>query len=227
VRPLALDSLRRTVPAMTLDLGADATPHRPPRLDDFVPPEPGVLTRTLGRSRHERALAEARSKFDEARHQHAITEAAREARFTAAQQRHNAQIAELAREVADFNERLDRMADGLAVRDRHAVSDYFELAIHSIADPDGFPAARRAGYIPESGLLVLEWDLPQFDIIPEHKAFSYVQRSDTIKSTPLAVAIRRTTYRQLIAAIALPGQPSRHPMQWRRLFLPRRSMPTL
>jgi restriction system protein len=37
----------------------------------------------------------------------------------------------------------------------------------------------------------------------EHKAFTYVQRTDIIKPTPLAVALRRTTYRQLIAAIAL------------------------
>ena len=54
------------------------------------------------------------------------------------------------------------MAAGLLNRDRHAVSDYFEIAIHRITDPDDFPTARRAGYIPESGLLVLEWDLPQF-----------------------------------------------------------------
>jgi restriction system protein len=203
VRPLALDSLRRTMPTMTLDLGVDATPHRPPRWEDFIPPEPGALTRALGRSRYERTVAEARSKFDEARHQHAMNEVAREARVATAQQQHDAQIAKIARDVAEFNERLDRMADGLAVRDRHAVSDYFEIVIHSIADPAGFPAARRAGYIPESGLLVLEWDLPRFDVVPENKAFNYVQRSDTIKPTPLAVAIRRTTYRQLIAAIAL------------------------
>ncbi len=83
------------------------------------------------------------------------------------------------------------------------MSDYFEIAIHRFADPDGFPTARRAGYIPESGLLVLEWDLPRFAVVPEYKAFTYVQRSDTIKPTPLQPILRRTTYRQLIAAIAL------------------------
>ena len=203
VRRDVLGSLRRTVRTITLDLGADASPRRAPRWEDFAPPEPGVLTRALGRTRHERAVAEARSAFDDARRRHTIDEAAREARVATAQQQHDAQVAALAREVAQHNESLDQMMDGLAARDRHAVSNYFEVAIRSITDPDGFPTDRRAGYIPESGLLVLEWDLPRFDVVPEHKAFTYVQRSGTFKPTPLADAVRRTTYRQLIAAIAL------------------------
>jgi restriction system protein len=203
VRPLVLDDLRRAVPVRTFDLGADGIPHREPRWQDFTPPEPGVLTRALGRSRHERAVAEARAAFNEARHQHAVDEAAREARVAAARQQHEAKAAKAARETTEHNQRIEKIAGGLSIRDRHAVSEYFEIAISRFADPDDFPTARRAGYIPESGLLVLEWDLPRFEVVPEYKAFTYVQRSDTIKPTPLPPTVRRTTYRQLIAAIAL------------------------
>jgi restriction system protein len=203
VRPLVLHDLRLTASIPTLDLGVDGRPRHEPRWQDFAPPEPGVLTRALGRSRHERAVAEARAAFDDARHQHAVDEAAREARVAAARERHEAKAAQAVRETAEHNQRLEQMAAGLLIRDRHAVSDYFEIVIHRIIDPDDFPTARRAGYIPESGPLVLEWDLPQFGVVPEYKAFTYVQRSDTIKPPPLSPTVRRTMYRALIAAIAL------------------------
>jgi restriction system protein len=203
IRPLVLHDLRLTASIPTLDLGDDGRPGHEPRWQDFAPPEPSVLTRALGRSRHERAVAEARAAFDDARHQHAADEAARKARVAAAREHHEVMAAQAMRETAEHNQRLEQMAAGLLTRDRHAVSDYFEIAIHRIADPDDFPTARRAGYIPESGLLVLEWDLPQFGVVPEDKAFSYVPRSDTIKPTPLSPTVRRTMYRQLIAAIAL------------------------
>jgi restriction system protein len=203
VRPLVLHDLRLTVSTPTLDLGTDGEPRHEPRWQDFSPPEPGVLARALGRSRHERAVAEAKAAFDDARRQHVDDDAAREARVAAARERHQSEAAQAVRKAAEHNRHLEQMAAGLSVRDRHAVSDYFEIAINRIADPDEFPTARRAGYIPESGLLVLEWDLPQFGVVPECKTFTYVQRSDTIKPTLLSPTVRRLTYRQLIAAIAL------------------------
>src|SRR5206468_1801661 len=110
VRPLVLHDLRLTASIPPLDLGVDGRPRHEPRWQDFAPPEPGVLTRALGRSRHERAVAEARVAFDGARHQHAVDEAARKARVAAARERHEAKAAQAVRETAEHNQRLEKMA---------------------------------------------------------------------------------------------------------------------
>jgi hypothetical protein len=46
--------------------------------------------------------------------------------------------------------------------------------------PDGFPAERHVGYVPESSLVAIEWFLPTFAVIPEHKAFRHVKQRKAV-----------------------------------------------
>lgn len=87
--------------------------------------------------------------------------------------------------------------------DRHAASRYFQLLIDQVKDLRGFPADRRAGFVPESSLLALEWRLPNVDIVPDKKAFRYVKTRDAIDSTARPVTEIRKTYQHLVAQIAL------------------------
>jgi restriction system protein len=50
--------------------------------------------------------------------------------------------------------------------------------------PEGFPAGRHAGYVPESLLLAVEWFLPAFDVIPGHKAFRHVKARRAVAGPP-------------------------------------------
>lgn len=81
VRPLDLGTLKRPAPTLPLDLGADAAPIPRPEWTDFTPAAPGLVGRMLGgQARHERALAEARTRFEEATTAHTAAETARQAR---------------------------------------------------------------------------------------------------------------------------------------------------
>ena len=57
--------------------------------------------------------------------------------------------------------------------------------------------------MPESTMLVLEWDLPAVGVVPTAVGHRYVKARDEIDARPVPIAQRRTCYQRLIAQIAL------------------------
>lgn len=203
-RPLDLRGLKKNPPAVALDLGADARPIAPPAWEEFAPTPPGPVGRLFGgkaRYTRDRALAEQRHAAASERHRQA--ESARQARVVAARRRHEAERAAALAEVAKQHAEVARFETAVRSGDRHAVSRYFQLVIDRVKDLPGFPKERRAGFVPESALLALEWRLPNVEILPDKKSFRHVKTRDAIDSTARPVAETRKAYQQLVAQVAL------------------------
>lgn len=83
------------------------------------------------------------------------------------------------------------------------MSDYYQRVVDAVSDPAGFPTGRRTAYVPESELLLVEWDLPKVAVVPELGSFRYVKARDEIDSRAVPLAERRATYQRLIAQLAL------------------------
>lgn len=204
VAPLDLDALRPAVADVPLHLGADAGAADPPAWATFEPAPPGAVGRMLGgQARHERAVAEARVRFAGAVAEWDAAEAGRRRRVAAARARHAERSAVEEERVVVANAAIDRMASGVVGRDRHAVSAYYQHVIDTITDPQDFPTARRAAYVPESSMLVVEWDLPAVGVVPAAADHRYVKARDAIDERPVPIAQRRACYQRLIAQIAL------------------------
>ncbi|MEV6845173.1 restriction endonuclease [Actinoplanes sp. NPDC051411] len=75
--------------------------------------------------------------------------------------------------------------------------------IDQVADPEGFPRQRLAGYVPESTLLALEWRLPTPDIVPAKKIFRWVKARNEIDATARPAAETRAIYQTLVAQLAI------------------------
>lgn len=204
VGPLDLLALKRPVPSVPLHLGADAEPDAAPEWERYAPSAPGRVSRMLGGvGRHERVVQKARERFADAVALHEQTELARRRRVAAAQRQREQRQTEATRHADEANTEIDRVAAGVAERDRRAVSGYYQRVVDAVRDPDGFPRARRCAYVPESNLLVVEWDLPGMGAVPEHGEFKYVKTRDEIDAKPVPVTVRRSTYQRLIAQVAL------------------------
>ena len=67
---------------------------------------------------------------------------------------------------------------------RFAVSGYVQMVLDRSPYPEGFPAERHAGYVPESTLLAVEWFLPTFDIIPGTRRSSTSRRARPSSPSP-------------------------------------------
>lgn len=203
--PLDLASGKVTPDAPALDFGADVNPLPAPDWADYEPREPGAIGRMLGRhKRLDELTARRRQEFDLAVLDHSRAEHARQQRVAMAQAQHAERVAAAERAAAEHNTAIDLRRERVLAGDRLACSGYFQQVIDSVLLPAGFPAARQAGYVPESTMLVIEWDLPGFDVVPTDKEFRYVKTRDAVEvSRTRPITELRHVYRDLIAQTAL------------------------
>jgi len=95
------------------------------------------------------------------------------------------------------------MEAGISRRDRYAVSEYVQIVLDRSPYPADFPRERRAGYVPESSLLAVEWYLPAVEVIPQQKAFRHVKTRKVVEPIARPLPEIRKRYQSVIAQIAL------------------------
>ncbi|WP_328991085.1 restriction endonuclease [Kribbella sp. NBC_01245] len=191
---------RRAPPAVT---GIDALPQPAPVWGDFVPAPPGPWYWPGGRKRFARRLRAAEERFAAAIEAHRESEEERRKRVTRARRVEAEEQRRLDDEAAEQHERVDAYQRSVQSGDRRAVSRYFQKVLDRIPEPCGFPKRRKVGYVPESTLLALEWDLPDLSVVPVDAAFRYDEDRDAVVAVPRAEAEIRRLYQGLVAQLAL------------------------
>ena len=198
-----LDSLKQSyadppfstahIPSATSEPEIDAIPP----LSAFGSLMPGAKAKHAAAVQSsEEAQKAALSEWQEAEDKRGAEIAVAEKRHSDRVEEKRAEIDRANAEVDDFRRRLD---DGQP----EAVVEYLGMVLDASSYPESFPEAHRLAFVPESRQLVLEHDLPLFDVVPEAKAFKYVKSRDEITASPRPEAQRRTLYSDVIAQIAL------------------------
>ncbi|MGA5123670.1 restriction endonuclease [Streptomyces pseudogriseolus] len=155
-------------------------------------------------NRRAQAQAEARARFERDWHAAQAAEAQRQQQLAAYQRQYqewaDAQLAEVRRHHAG----VAATVEGVRRREPDAVIEYFSAALYSsTAWPEGFPRQVAAAYDPAAGQLVLDWELPACDVVPEVKAVRYMASVDQDKETPRPVGQRRALYREVLVQCML------------------------
>ncbi|WP_180687304.1 restriction endonuclease [Streptomyces gossypiisoli] len=155
-------------------------------------------------NRRAQAQAEARSRFERDWHAAQAAEAQRQQQLAAAQ-RNYAQRAEAQRaEVRRHNAGITEATAGVRRGDPESVVEYFSAALYSsTAWPEGFPRQVAAAFDSSARQLVLDWELPGYDIVPAAKSVRYVQSENQDKETARPATQRRALYREVLAQSVL------------------------
>lgn len=133
-----------------------------------------------------------RSRNEEATAQHArvLREWEEERRqFLAQQEEHNRQVD------------LHRIAYEKA--DPEAIVDYCDLVLSNSSYPDWVSRDFEVQYLPETNVLVVEYQLPPPDALPTLKEVKYIQTRDALEEVFLPEASRNKLYDSLIYQITL------------------------
>ncbi len=201
---IRFDSLKVSAALPALELGPLANPIPEPQWAQFEPPPPTALGRMFGGGqRYQASYDAAEQQFGRAQADYQRREAARQ-RGIAAARAERSRAADVAKRQADArNAHVAEIAAGFRAHDRFAVSEYVQLVLDRSAYPEGFPAERHAGYVPESSLLAVEWFLPTFDIIPVHKAFKHVKARKAVEPVARSPAEAQRIYNAVIAQVAV------------------------
>ncbi|MFI1386983.1 restriction endonuclease [Streptomyces griseoaurantiacus] len=188
---------------------------RPEELEPFAP---GPLARPVampdpnqyqagagwGAGRRAQAQAEARARFEHDWHAAQAAEAQRQRQLAEYRRQYDAWAAARLAEIRAHNAGIARMGQALRAADPEAAVEYFSAALYASAVwPEGFPRRIAAAYDPAARQLVLDWELPRYDVVPGTKLVRYLPGSDQDKETPRPVTQRRALYREVLARSAL------------------------
>lgn len=69
--------------------------------------------------------------------------------------------------------------------------------------PEGCPADFRLAYVADSQEVVVNYELPTFEVIPEESDFRYLKASNEIAFSPAKVLERKALYAEVVSGIAV------------------------
>ena len=194
-----MDTLKKPLPPEPQFDPEEITPRPAPEWEHYAPPALRGLGKFTGASAYEKQRAQAARIFSMAVENYESTEAARKKRVDQVRRKQ----AELVAKAREQHGNIDRFVKAVRSRERKAVSRYFQQVLDQLRDPEGLPTRRRVGYVPEDGLLAIEWELPAIDVIGEDESFEYDSARDFIETRKRSEADRQRSYQRLIAGLAL------------------------
>ncbi|MFD8303469.1 restriction endonuclease [Streptomyces sp. NPDC059690] len=151
-------------------------------------------------NRRAQAQAEAQARFERDWHAAQAAEAQRQQQLAALQRDYEQRTGAQRAEVRRHNAGIVDVTEGVRRGDPDSVVEYFSAALYSSsAWPEGFPRQVAAAFDTPARQLVLDWELPGYDVVPEAKSVRYVPAHDEDKETARPVTQRRGLYREVLA----------------------------
>lgn len=200
---LDLNSLKQPVKLPDFDENAFGAMRPPPVLQTYLPTAPTGVGKMFGGGKHTEAVRAAKAQFEADTLQYRAWVDERDRQLADARVRHQAKVAELVNEARRHHAEIDDLRQRLEAGAPDAVVAYLALVLEAASYPDGFPHTWRLAFVPESAQLVVEYELPGLDVIPQVKAYKYAKASDTVAETARPLAQVRTQYASVVAQTAL------------------------
>ncbi|MFI2297828.1 restriction endonuclease [Actinacidiphila glaucinigra] len=155
-------------------------------------------------NRRAQAQQEARNRYERDWHAAQAAEARRQQQLAAYRQQYDEWAAVRLAEIRGHNAGIAQLAGAVRDGDPEAAVEYFSAALYASAGwPEGLPRRLTAAYDAPARQLVVNWELPKYDIVPEAKLVRYMPGADQDKETARPVAQRRELYRDVLAQCVL------------------------
>ncbi len=200
---LDFESLKEKPEPLRFDPSKLAQPLTPPI---YGPPAPlGVLQKLVpgAKAKHAQAVEDAQQRHAEEKAQFEQAERDREAALAQAKTDHDEKVKAEAERVATQHNEVDIFRSGYEGRDPDAIVTYCSLILATSQYPDAFPQQHKVAYVPESQQLVIEMDLPTFDVVPEALEYRYVKTKDEIAAKARPIGQRKVLYTRVVSQVTL------------------------
>jgi restriction system protein len=176
----------------------------PPDLAKFLPAAVHGLGAHLpgAKKQYEIALSEAQAKFQAAQDDYQRRETARLAALAEAKLAFEQNLAQLQQTTNDQHAEVDDLERRFIKAEPEAIVEYFEAVLTALRWP--FDRARddRVAYSAASAQLVIELEMPGFEVVPEFREFKFVKSRGETK-VPMPATQRKAIYSSLLSQVAL------------------------
>jgi restriction system protein len=170
-----------------------------------LPPEPSSIQKLIPgvKRKYEQTVEALKAEYIKNMTAHHQLESKRQQVVANAKTEYEQKAMEATKEVEDHNAEIEQFQKDFAAGDPNAIVNYFTLVLEASSYPDDFPQEAKLAYVPESKQLVVEYDFPSFDVIPEDASYKYVKAKDEITSTARPATQRKALYASVTAQITI------------------------
>ncbi|BCL80985.1 restriction endonuclease [Ktedonobacteria bacterium brp13] len=177
----------------------------PPHLQTYMPPQPSGIQKLFPGSKEKYAqeVKNAQELYNSHVAAHAAREQERQKKLTEARALFEQQVAEAHQRAAVQHAEVDKFQQDFDSGSPDAIVNYFTMVLDTSTYPDGFPQQAKIAYVPESKQLVVEYDLPRFEIVPEVGSYKYTKGKDEITQAVRPLAQRKSLYNSIVAQVTL------------------------
>lgn len=198
------DALRPETDFEAFQPPQELAPGRAPRIAEVKP-----LTR-LGKlipgaaKKHAAALAKAASDHALEVAHFKQAETAKREQFAERKAEYDQRKSQFEQVVRHRNAEVDEFQRAYSAKEPDAVVAYNEMVLARSEYPtEGFPQKFRIAYSPDSLELIVEYDLPEVQMIPKDAEYRYVKTKDAIESKLRKPTEIKQLYQDIVASIAL------------------------
>ncbi|MFB4273089.1 restriction endonuclease [Nonomuraea sp. GTA35] len=205
VVPLSFDQMRVASSIRPFEPEPRLTvPDPAPDWAAYQPAPPSGWSKIFkGKDHYERAVAEARARYDRATDSYQQRVQRRLSELNAARSAYDRQVAEEQKKIAEANALLNQIRMDFDAGRPEALEWFASKVLERSKYPAGFPKLFQMAYRPENRDLVVEFELPPQGVVPEVRAYKYVKSRDAIDPVPRPQTEVKQRYTKLLACVAL------------------------
>jgi restriction system protein len=202
---IQVQSLKQPLTTPAFNPGPLGVPEPPPQWHRYMPPEPNGVQKLLpgAKDKHAQAVVRAQETYRIHVAEHASREAGRQQALAQLKAQYDHQVLTEQQRVAVQHAEIEAFQRDLQAGQPQAVVEYFIMVLASSVYPDSFLQKAKLAYVPESKQLVVEYDLPAFEVVPGVSSYKYVKAKDSITETARPQTQRKALYASIIAQITL------------------------
>ena len=200
-----IQTLKQPLNLPVFNPGPLAAAEPPPSPNLYMPPELTGFQKFLPGAKEQRAqeITKAQELYRAHVYAHAQRESARQQALEVERRRFQQYAAEEQQKVAAQHAEIDNFQQQLNAGSPLAIVNYFTMVLDASAYLDGFSQHAKLAYVPESKQLIVEYDLPTFEIIPTAASYKYAKTKDGVTEAARPLPQRKTLYSSLVAQVTL------------------------
>jgi restriction system protein len=160
------------------------TPKSIPQKEVFLATvkTPGKVSQLLPwvKSRHQRELAAAEARYEEALRKYGEEDEQRQTQLASLRANYERSKQVFDQKVKQRDQEVDELEAAYRAGEPEVVATYNTMVLERSEYPDGFPQEFQVAYVPESKQLVIEYEIPAPAMIPSVAEYRYVKTRDII-----------------------------------------------
>lgn len=180
-------------------------PLQPPVWQRYQPTEPTAMQKLVpgAKQKYEQELGFAQQRFQSDIQAYNYAESQRKLQLENLFAQYQRYVTDLNQKAQTKNAEIDQFQADLRAGLPEAVIDYFTLVLEASVYPPEFPKKAKIAYLSDSKQLIVEYQLPEFEVVPTIDCYKYVKSRNAIVETPRKDAERRASYSSVVAQITL------------------------